>query len=385
MMMTHDTTSDERMMPATVSTPAPQRLLHPLLAAVLLAVAMLGSAGFVTGCGETFDTGKLGVTRPPDTFGDTTYILQQPLWTGFNAPADVHVGYEPFIYVAERGADRIAMLDLAGALVGRSAPVLRPTAIGQDHRLQLLVCGEFDTTIGGTAVTFGAVYRIDLYAARHDIARAAVRRVYWEPVNPARRFTGVGVLADNSYYIARTGPNNASIIDPDDAVLYFTRDDVLQTRAAWPTLSADGTGLGTITRPTGIAVFPKPGTDFVFTQSGEKSLFRTQWMTRRTTGDISQWESYYQPDRDGDIPFLRVNLFHRPEDATIDAGGSMFVIDAGSDSLYRFNNSGFITQAFGGASQFNAPEGVAFFDKTLYIADTGNNRILRFILSTDLQ
>ncbi len=379
MMMTHDTTSDGRMLPATASIPAPRRLLHPLLAAMLI------SAALVTGCGETFDTDKLGVTRPPDTFGDTTYILQQPMWSGFNAPADVHVGYEPFIYVAERGADRIAMLDLSGALVGRSVRVPRPTAIGQDHRLQLLVCGEFDTTIGGAPITYGAVYRIDLYAAQHDISRAVVHRVYWEPVNATRRFTGVGVLADNSYYVARTGPNNASIIDPDDAILYFSRDDVLQSRAAWPTLSADGTGLGTITRPTGLAVFPKPGTDFVFTQSGQKSLFRTQWMTRRTTGDVSQWESYYQPDRDGDIPFLRVSLFHRPEDAAIDGSGNMFVIDAGSDSLFRFNNSGFITQAFGGSTQFNAPEGVAFFDRTVYIADTGNNRILRFILSTDLQ
>ncbi|MDZ7623899.1 MAG: hypothetical protein U5J96_05550 [Ignavibacteriaceae bacterium] len=31
---------------------------------------------------------------------------------------------------------------------------------------------------------------------------------------------------------------------------------------------------------------------------------------------------------------------------------------------------------------FNEPHGVAFFDKTLYVADTGNNRIVRFILST---
>jgi hypothetical protein len=63
----------------------------------------------------------------------------------------------------------------------------------------------------------------------------------------------------------------------------------------------------------------------------------------------------------------------------------MYVIDAGLDSLFRFNNSGFITQAFGGPTEFSRPEGVAFFDRTLYIADTGNDRILRYVLSTDLE
>jgi len=41
--------------------------------------------------------------------------------------------------------------------------------------------------------------------------------------------------------------------------------------------------------------------------------------------------------------------------------------------------------AFGGPEQFDSPHAVAFFDKTLYVADTGNNRILRFILSTEIQ
>jgi len=48
-----------------------------------------------------------------------------------------------------------------------------------------------------------------------------------------------------------------------------------------------------------------------------------------------------------------------------------------------FNSFGDELQSFGGTDVFNEPHSVAFFDKTLYVADTGNNRILRFILSTD--
>ncbi|MDT8322959.1 MAG: hypothetical protein RRA94_02520, partial [Bacteroidota bacterium] len=346
-----------------------------------LAVALL----FFAACGDTFDTADLGTTPPQDSYGDTSYVLQQPVWTGFSEPADVHLGREPFVYVAERGADRVTMLDLAGTVIGSSGFILRPTAISQDYRLDLLVCGEFDTTIGGTTATFGALFRIKLVDAGHNIASARIERVYFDPLNPDRRFTGVSVLADNSYYVTRTGPSNNSLVDPDDAVMLFDKHDTPRPRVEWPGLSVDGTGLATLTVPTGITTFPRITTDFVFTQMGAKSLFRTQWITQRTTGDVTQWESYYTPARDGDLDFLRVGFYERPEDVTVDDAGNIYVIDAGLDSLFRFNPSGFITQAFGGAEQFLHPEGVAFFDRTLYIADTGNNRVLRFVLSTDLE
>ncbi|MBN1448725.1 MAG: hypothetical protein JXA28_12405 [Bacteroidetes bacterium] len=336
-------------------------------------------------CGDTFDTAELGATAPAETFGDTSYVLQQPIWTGFREPADVHVGFEPFVYVAERAADRITMMDLSGRIIGSSAPLRHPTAIAQDYHLDLLVCAEFDTTVGGRDATFGAIFRIKLVEAKHGIADAIIQRVYFDPLNPDRRYTGIAVLPDNTYYVTRTGPNNSSPVDPDDAVMLFGNDDAPRPRVTWPGLSVDGTGLATITRPTGITTFPRPTSDFIFTQQGEQSLFRTQWITQRTTGDVSQWESYYTPARDGDLDLLRVSLFDRPEDVTVDGGGNIYVIDAGLDSLFRFNNSGFITQAFGGPTAFSRPEGVAFFDRTLYIADTGNDRILRYVLSTDLE
>ena len=349
---------------------------------LLVVASMLALA---QGCGDKFDTSALGAPDRSGGFGDTVYVLQQPIWNGFSHPTDIHIGYEPFVYVAEATANRIAMLDLAGGLVGYSRAIRNPVAIAQDHRLNLIVCGEFDTTISGTAATFGAVFKIDLVGAGHSIAQARVTRVYFDPLNASRRYTGAAVLADNSYYVTRTGPNNSSILDPDDAVLLFDKSDQLRPRVEWPLLSVDGTGLTTMTEPSSIATFLKPSTDFLFTQRGAKSLFRAQWITQRTTGDVTQWESYYTPARDGAISFLRVGLFKRPEDITVDNAGNIFVIDAETDSLYKFNSSGFIAQAFGGPGVMLHPEGIAFFDKTLYIADTGNNRILRYVLSTDIK
>jgi hypothetical protein len=351
----------------------------------IIVILCLGSMLLTAACGDTFDTRELGTTAPPVSYGDTSYVLKQPIWPGFSEPVDIHVGFEPFIYVSERGADRVTMLDLSGRIIGSSAYVRHPDAISQDHRLDLLVCAEFDTTIDGRSVTFGAIYRIELVKALHNIANATLHRIYFDPLNSNRRYTGIAILPDNSYYVTRTGPSNNSPVDPDDAIMLFGSNDELRPRVEWPGLSVDGTGLATLTQPTGIATFPRASSDFVFTQVGPKSLFRVQWITQRTTGDVAQWESYYTPARDGDLDFLRVSLFVEPEDVTTDDAGNIYVIDAARDSLFQFNPSGFITQAFGGPTQFASPEGVAYFDRTLYIADTQNNRVLRFVLSTDLR
>ena len=56
--------------------------------------------------------------------------------------------------------------------------------------------------------------------------------------------------------------------------------------------------------------------------------------------------------------------------------------------MFKFSSSGDELQSFGGSGdgekQLNSPHGIAFFDKTLYVADTANNRIVRYKLSTDI-
>ena len=77
--------------------------------------------------------------------------------------------------------------------------------------------------------------------------------------------------------------------------------------------------------------------------------------------------------------------------------------DSALDSLYVFTGQGIegvapppgarstipVVVSFGGAGdgarQFNAPEGVAYFNRIVYVADTGNHRISRFRLNTDFE
>ena len=86
-----------------------------------------------------------------------------------------------------------------------------------------------------------------------------------------------------------------------------------------------------------------------------------------------------------------------------DQTGYLFVLDAGKDSLFVFNQAGIegvapppgadsslpVRVSFGGTGggplQFSNPQGVAYYDRIVYVADTGNNRISRFRLNTDFE
>jgi hypothetical protein len=57
--------------------------------------------------------------------------------------------------------------------------------------------------------------------------------------------------------------------------------------------------------------------------------------------------------------------------------------------MYKFNNAGrLLPESFGNPegslSVFNNPKGISYFNKIIYIADTDNNRIVRYKLSTEL-
>ena len=95
--------------------------------------------------------------------------------------------------------------------------------------------------------------------------------------------------------------------------------------------------------------------------------------------------------------------FQRPVDMCLSRSGDLYVLDAGKDSLFVFTNTGVegvapppgsrsvtpVGVSFGGtgdgALQFRTPQGVAYFDRTVYVADTGNNRLSRFRLNTDFE
>jgi hypothetical protein len=325
---------------------------------------------------------------------DTIYVWQHPDWTGFNRPEAIVVGYETFVYVADTYNDRIVMLDIAGRVIGYSRPIRRPVAIAQDRRLQLLVCAEFDTVLAGGTATFGAVYRLNLPAVGHVIGSATPQRVFYDPGDSTRRYTAVATLYDNKYYVARTGPkNDAVLIDRDNAIILFDKDDVLISPVT-TNFSADGTGLLSIHRVTGLATLPTGrNVDFVFSQvraADVEPLIKVQWIRLVTMGQTTNYDSKFYPSTSGDVDILAINRFVEPRGLVVDPYGTLFVVDAATGRIHRFNSRGIEGYTFGGPGDpygrtFSQPYGIAYFDKTLYILDRGNNRICRYKLSTDMK
>jgi hypothetical protein len=86
-----------------------------------------------------------------------------------------------------------------------------------------------DTVINGQTETFGALYKLNMVAADHQINNAPMTRLLPRSTDikyPDRRYTAVAVFYNNSYYVARTGPANTNFVDPDNSILYFIPKDL---------------------------------------------------------------------------------------------------------------------------------------------------------------
>ncbi len=342
-------------------------------------------------CADKFDISQLTSSGGnANITGDTVYVQINPPWTGFNKPQDMIIGKEPFIYVADTYNDRIVMMNLNGDLLG-TRTIKRPIALAQDYELNLIVCAEIDTVVKGQTQTFGAVYKLNLVAADHQIASAPITRLLPRATDlnyPDRRYTAVSTFYNNWFYVARTGSANTSFVDPDNSILIFIpkssygggEGDTLIGRV--PNIDPISSGLVSANQISSLTSFNRKNIDFIETLTGNNSL-KTQWLTYVVTPISSDYEARLTPSNGGAL--MMPNKFAQPEGSCLDDAGNIYVADAQKDSVYKFTPLGDELQSFGGPDIFNEPYSVAFFDRILYVVDSGNNRILRFILSTDIQ
>ena len=354
-------------------------------------LVFIGVMVIILSCADKFDLTQID---PGDdnvnVGGDTVFVLLNPVWEGYNKPQDVMVGREPFIYVADTENDRIVMLNLAGEILGIRS-IKRPVALAQDHRLNLIVVAQFDTLVGGGTQTFSAVFKLDLVSVQHQIGIAPITRLLprAEDLNrPELEYTGACVFANNIFYVARKGPNNTSFIDPDNSILLFVPKDFFREGAEGDTLvgrvpNIDPLGQGPVSAYdiSSLTSFNDQSIDIIITLTGGTS-FKSNWLHYQITPIDQRYVSNFSPS--SGLDFMIPNRFEQPEGSAIDNFGNIYIADAGKDSVYKFNSFGDELESFGGPDYFSQPHGVAHFNKTLYVADTGNNRILRFSLSTDL-
>ncbi len=340
---------------------------------------------WLTGCTKPYPYGPVtDLEQVKFKTGDTAYLEINPPFGGLNGPTSLLIGNDNLMYVADAGNSRIVMMNLAGAFLGER-PILQPSALAQDLRLDLLVGGSIAKSSGDTV---GAVFRIHLVEVAHQLAVAVIDTVWKEDAHPERRFVGIAVMPDNQYLIARTGPDNSSFIDPDTRILRFSDQDRFITPVT-DLATGTGTGITYINRLTGLRAFPNSH-DFIVLQSSEGVAYGAVWMTYQLSSDFEGWLPKFDPTNviQGSVDFLRPNRYVLPTGVAMDNTRlDIFVADAAQDSIFKFNSKGTFRHESFGSSWTNGrmmrPTGVAFFDKTLYISDAEANCIFRFKLSSD--
>lgn len=357
---------------------------------VLIASALMG------GCTDKFDLATVPSGGYPFA-GETTYVEIDPPWSGFNQPRSILVGNDLLFYVADYGGNRVVMLNTAGQVM-KTRSFLHPFAIAQDSRLDLLVSAELIQPGGDTA---GAIFRVHVVRDRqgnfygHALFEIApVETVWIERSRLGRRFPGITVLPNNQYLAIRTGPDNSSFVDPDARVLLFNKGDTLITPLG-DLVTRSGSGITDINQPTNIISFPGKR-DFILTQSSEGIVYGAVWMVYQFSADFEGWLPKFDPSKpeDANIDFVRRGRFTYAAAAAVDRRkGDIFIVDSALDSVFKFDSRGrFRKESFGdrlAATEryrdgFTRPQGAVFYEKTLYIVDTGNNVVRLFRLSTDL-
>ncbi len=389
---------------------------------------------FLTGCLTLFISceGFFGVKTDPSFLEApqtnntlVAYVPIQPVWDELVAPVDVIAGWDRLIYVADAGTEEIISFDQAGNEIGRF-PIPGLVSIAQDRQLDLLAIGTFDTTVNDFEYTLPTIYRLSLnktgdYGLKNaSIKNKIVHPYYFKSGTPASNdtvvsFRGIAPLGDNSFYVSRNGPANniRNFGGPDNNILLFGAEDQLISPVVVNT--SLGVSRDYFQLPQGICSrvqppqTPAPMNDrtFFFTSTSPNTVRKVQQIdfisgTFESGYEVAELVVGDTSKADGFLS--EVNRFTEPVDITISSGDNyIFVVDASTDSVYQFNAIGLegvnpppginttknIAVSFGGTgsglTEFNNPQGVAFLDEILYVADTGNGRILRFKLTIDFR
>ena len=389
---------------------------------------------------EIIDAGRIDPTQE----SEDGYAPVLPVWENFDAPTDVLIGFDTFVYVTDRQG--LHLLDRADLGERRTIELRGAEAVTQDRELRLFVAARDSIIIpelsnskwdlpvvfvieqfhsGNPVITDTLIFPFDDFSLSTRASQLS-RLNRTRPTNYENvRITSVATLADNSLYVGRTGPLNdpTAIAAPDNIVLEFNRNsqtgayqNVRQIRSLSPVTpglasSIGVSGLTTLVAPPQRDSFTDDRS-FILTQATQELEipFRVLWIKAELTTDGMVYmanRDLLNRDTTQASSFLYDPYkFESPEDVAFagDATRYLFVVDSGTHRLYQFQANGQegvtppvgaadrskkLNVSFGGLGrgpkQFDSPQGVAYFDRIVYVADTGNNRILRFKLTSDFE
>lgn len=352
----------------------------------------------IPGCGKRM---KLPTNIPQWITGapDTTYVPVGEGWTGaggipFDRPQDVHIGLDGHVYVADTGNDRIVELDQAGDFVAQYEGVKEPGSVSQDPLFRLLATGGNTIYIKlPERQTFDSLYAgADIYdSTMVERPDTVIDTVIVSP--DSIEIDTIMGLIDTVYFVDTVTTNYTAIAsDPRPVAgygMYFvcdsTRDEISRflligsdTLLEMGAAVASGYRLSRTHGPTGLFTYLH-GDKFRFLFCQALYYYSVQLLDGETLAPlIAQTESshiYWQ----GTIGLA--------QDVAVDEFENILVVDTERSQVHKFSPNGVSILTFGkegtGQTEFKNPMGIAYANRILHVADTGNNRVLRFVLSTE--
>ncbi|MFY0671787.1 MAG: hypothetical protein JXQ87_00200 [Bacteroidia bacterium] len=374
---------------------------------------------------EIFEEGAIDPTLNPQNIG---YVPIQPIWSGYSNPIDVYAGYDEMIYVVDD--EGVHVLDQTGKK-HRTIKIKGATDVVQDRRIQTYIIGLIDLEVNGEMKELSAIFRLSNTAGSGDIVYldtiihpfddVSRNNTSFRNEDEEVRFTGVAPMADNRIYVSRTGPRNDpnATSRPDNVVLVYDKEGNNTTfaRGLSPDISSlkSTIGISAIANEVGPPqeVFGiSTSLNFAYCQQtsyGKVPEFGVLYIT--VTFNPESGYSYEASPAFTDFDFGKSSRFlyepfrfGKPEDICFAPDRRhMFVVDSEKDSIYQFTISGEegvtppanslekrnIIVSFGGKGdgpfQFKDPSGICYLRRTIFVADKGNGRIMRYRLNTDLE
>ncbi|MCF7741429.1 MAG: NHL repeat-containing protein [Candidatus Marinimicrobia bacterium] len=396
--------------------------------------------------------------------GETKWVQLNPGWEGFNNPQDIVIAPDKYIYVSDKGNNRIAVLNKSGQEIHQdnfgndfsalydlnaiNSHQIEPMGLAIDSKLSLFITdssnmiycwNQYLNYLKNTSESPDSIaeyfvyknvetseldtvydpvltenynnydYRVeDIKFSPLDDDSIYAPHVFYENEDNANYVAVTAAPDSNCIYAASTSDQRIHKINMvRSAYIKFDNITIWRYRGvADGYIATNGTGAGTVNDPTGMTI--DQNSAVYYTQTGENFGFHK---IRRNSDNV--WTSMFSLNED---EIMDLERFDDPQDVTVDAEGNIYVLNSGDNEIQQFDFSGQFVRKAGlreetidttlidtvyseGDTSFvekdtivtkyhndllNQPEGISFDDGILYIANTGNNTIVRFQLSTDL-
>jgi hypothetical protein len=340
---------------------------------------------FLSGCGDTLDLSTFPISSSGTVnISDTVYVLQSPIWTGFNGPEAVYAGKDQLIYIADTKNSSIVQMDVAGGRYGTYYfnNNVFPKKISQDGNFDLLVICDSVTSIDTISILFKlkVVNGGGVISQNTPVIRLITSLKPTPNTSKLRKFTGISVCPNNSYIITRTGPDDPLNIDPGYAIIKASGIDSLASLSLVSGFQTSGNSFYSIEHVSSILTIQYSSTDFIITRSTQDTLA----LNKVIYFEYNATNGSYDPKYTSSSQSIVSMKFGSPDATAMDDNYAIYVIDSYRNYMFKFNSSGkLLNESFGGSTIFNNPKGITYFNNVIYIADTGNDRIVRYKLSTD--